>query len=101
MGFIIFVAEGIKADPNKVETIREWRVPRSTNGVQRFINFVDYYRDFIPDFGKIAEPLLNLTKKFVTVKWEKRHQVAFDKLKELLIKAPVLDLWNEKKRDSS
>ncbi len=63
LGFIISVAEGIKVDPLKVQAIKEWQAPTSTKGVRSFIGFANFYRDFIPNFGRIAEPLLSIIKK--------------------------------------
>ena len=39
---------GIETDPNKVNTIREWPVPRTVTEVQSFLGFTNYYRKFIP-----------------------------------------------------
>ena len=49
-----------------------------------------YYRKFIKDFACIARPLNNLLKKDILYKWITKQQVAFDRLKERLIQAPVL-----------
>lgn len=49
-----------------------------------------YYRKFIKDYGKIAAPLNKLTSINVDFKWEEKHMIALEKLKELLINPPVL-----------
>ncbi|KAI0991828.1 hypothetical protein K3495_g16359 [Podosphaera aphanis] len=97
LGFIISVAEGIKVDPLKVQAIKEWQAPTSTKGVRSFIGFANFYRDFIPNFGRIAEPLLSIIKKNTPFRWEAPQQKAFDTLKELFINAPILALWDDKK----
>ena len=49
-----------------------------------------YYRRFIPNFAKIANPLHMLTRQDVTFQWTSVCQSAFDRLKELLSSPPVL-----------
>ncbi|GAU10413.1 hypothetical protein TSUD_417780 [Trifolium subterraneum] len=48
-------------------------------------------RKFIRDYGKIARPLTNLTKK-EGFKWGVKEQVAFEELKHKVTSAPVLAL---------
>lgn len=49
-----------------------------------------YYRRFIPNFSKIAEPLIDLTHKYSRFKWTEQCQIAFDFLKESLTVVPLL-----------
>lgn len=90
LGFLIEAEVGIRVDPEKVKAIREWAIPTSVKGVRGFIGFVNFYRVFIQDFSDIARPLTELTKKDVQFKWDDRCEEAFDKLKEMLITAPIL-----------
>lgn len=55
--------------------------------VRQFLGLASYYRRFIPDFAKIANPLHSLTKKGEIFQWSVKHQEAFD---QKLITAPVL-----------
>jgi hypothetical protein len=43
-------------DPEKVEAIREWSVPRNVIEVRSFMGLVGYYRRFIMGFSKISHP---------------------------------------------
>lgn len=97
LGFIISVAEGIKVDPLKIQAIKEWQAPASIKGVRSFIGFANFYRDFIPNFGRVAEPLLCIIKKNAQFRWEASQQKAFDTLKDLFINAPILALWDDQK----
>ena len=94
LGFIITAGEGIKVDPEKVEAIRKWEAPTNVRGVRSFIGFANFYRDFIENFGDIAAPLLELTKKNTPFRWGTKEQAAFERLKTLFITAPVLALWD-------
>jgi len=84
LGFIITAGEGIKVDPEKVEAIRKWEAPTNLRGVRSFIGFANFYRDFIKNFGDIAAPLLELTKKSTPFRWGTKEQAAFERLKTLL-----------------
>jgi hypothetical protein len=57
------------------------------------LGLASYYRKFIKNFAKIAAPLTNLLKKSaVTYKWEEACGKAFETLKGILVKVPVLKL---------
>jgi hypothetical protein len=49
-----------------------------------------YYRQFIPDFSKIAKPMTELLKKEVKFHWNDKCVKAFHTLRKLLTTAPVL-----------
>jgi hypothetical protein len=65
LGYIINSKNGICVDPEKVEAIRAWEPPSTVKGMRGFLGFANYYREFIPQFLNIAQPLINLTKKNV------------------------------------
>ena len=67
LGFTIN-GEGIQPDPEKVEAIREMAAPSNVREVRGFIGTCSYYRRFIPNFSEIAQPLIELTKKFARFK---------------------------------
>ena len=57
----VIVSQGsIKMDPKKVEALRDWPTPRCKKHVQQFLGFVNFYRRFIRDFAKNAQPLNRL-----------------------------------------
>ena len=59
----IITQQGVEVDPNKVKSIVEWLVPKNVKGVRGFLGITGYYRKFIKDYGKVARPLTELTKK--------------------------------------
>jgi hypothetical protein len=65
LGYIVDSENGICVDPEKVEAIRAWEPSFTVRGVRGFLGFANYYREFIPQFSNIAQPLTNLTKKDV------------------------------------
>lgn len=94
LGFIIEAGIGIKVDPAKVEAITAWEEPEDASGVRSFLGFANFYRDFIPIFSEIVAPLVALTKRGVPWQWLPEHQQAFDRIKELLVCAPVLAMFD-------
>ena len=55
--------EGIAVDPNKVQDIYDWPVPKDMDDIRSFIGLTSYYRRFIEGFSKIAYPITSLQKK--------------------------------------
>jgi len=51
--------------------------PTDVSGIRRVIGMFSYYRRFVPNFAMIADPLIKLTKKNATFKWETEHENAF------------------------
>ena len=89
LGHVISV-KGVKPDSAKTEKVKCFPIPRDVTCVRQFIGLASYYRRFVNSFASIASPLRALTKKNAKFSWTSECQVAFDKLKELLVSAPVL-----------
>ncbi|KAF6523243.1 hypothetical protein HZS61_011742, partial [Fusarium oxysporum f. sp. conglutinans] len=87
---LIVGQEGIRMDPAKVETVKDWKTPTCLTDVQAFIGFGNFYRRFIRDFSKLTAPLNRLTKKDVPFVWDDTCEKAFIKLKEAFTTAPIL-----------
>ena len=90
----IISGEGISVDPEKVNTIREWPIPKNAHEVRSFMSLAGYYRKFIEGFSKIAKPITNLQCKGVKYEWTEECDKAFSKLKRLLTSAPILRVLN-------
>ena len=82
--------EGIEPLPEKLEAVRKMPPPTTPKEVRQFLGLVGYYRKFVPKFADIARPLTNLTKLDVPCEWTNRCQEAFEFLKQMLLKEPIL-----------
>ena len=82
----LVTADGVKPLPDKLDAIRHFPVPKCLRDVRAFFGLASYYRRFVKDFAKIAEPLSSLTKKQDgKFHWTLEAQIAFDKLKDCLL----------------
>ena len=73
----------------KIQTIVKYPIPTSRKELARFLGMAGYYRNLF-EFTEIAAPLTNLLSKKVKFVWTDDCQLAFDKVKLLLQKSPVL-----------
>ncbi|GAU45349.1 hypothetical protein TSUD_84720 [Trifolium subterraneum] len=89
----IISGKRVTVDPEKIQCVIDWPIPKNVKGVRGFLGLTGYYRKFVKDYGKIAKPLTGLTKKDNFV-WGNEAREAFEKLKLIMISAPVLTLPN-------
>ena len=100
VGFLghIVGRSGLACDPDKLSAVRNWHEPTKLKGVRQFIGFVGYYRRFVKDFAKLADPLVSLTRKGAPFLWGQDQQDSFDSLKACLLCAPILGFPTENDR---
>ena len=100
----VLSAKGISPNPEKVDKVWDWPIPKTSKEVNSFIGLASYY--CIPNFTKWSKPLNALImppahqakvcrgemKKSELTKfmWSKECQEGFDALKHALTTAPVL-----------
>ncbi|GJY94659.1 putative mitochondrial protein [Tanacetum coccineum] len=89
----IISAQGVSTDPSKIEAMQKWPIPSTLKQLRGFLGLTGYYRRFIKDYASISQPLVALTKKDA-FKWNPSAELAYHKLKEAMVKAPVLALPN-------
>ena len=89
MGHVLTL-EGISIDPTKVQDVLNWKSPKSVHQIHQFLGLAGYYRRFIPDFSKIAQPMTKLLQKEAKFVWSPAYEEALQALKNFLTTAPVL-----------
>ena len=83
LGHVISAA-GVSPDPAKTEVVSSYPIPTDLKQLRQFLGLANYYRRFVPDYSKIAEPLHKLLRKGVTYNWNTACQEAFTELKHRL-----------------
>ena len=71
--------KGETIDDSRVKALEEYPKPKATREVKQFLGLAGYYRQFIPNFAEIAEPLNRLTRKNVKFQWTAEADLAFKK----------------------
>ena len=61
--------EGVSIYPSKVQDVLDWKSPKSVHQIRQFLGLAGYYRRFIPDFFKIAQPMTKLLQKEAKFDW--------------------------------
>ena len=79
-------SKGIHVDSFKIEAIKSWEASRTPTEVRQFLGLAGYYQRFIENFSEYIN-----TKRH-EVDWEDKQEIAFQRLKEMLCKAPILSL---------
>jgi hypothetical protein len=87
---VIIGRNHLRMDPKKLKGVADWPVPRNPTEVRGFLGFTRYYRYFVPNYSKIARPLLDLTKRTVDWHWGDSQHKAFEELKSRMCCSPVL-----------
>lgn len=84
-------SDGLKPNNDKIKAILEYPLPRTTTEIKSFLGLIGYYRKFIKDFAKITQPMTaRLKQKRSMTIDDDKYKAAFEKCKELLVNAPIL-----------
>ena len=89
--------KGMQIDPEKDDVIINMPQPESTTDLQRFLDMVNYLRQFIPNLSEITTPLRSLLKKNTKWLWSHEHTSAMNTIKEILKSKPVLSFFDTNK----
>lgn len=92
LGYIIDAkAKGIQMDQRKVDAVRNWPIPTSIKGLQRFLGFANFYCSFITNVSTLSAPLTSLRHNMPkSLSWSPAATEAFHQLKQAFTTAPTL-----------
>ncbi|XP_074363636.1 uncharacterized protein LOC141704251 [Apium graveolens] len=83
--------KGIETNPQKLAAVNSWQVPNTVKELREFLGLAGYYRKFVKDYALISKLLTDLLR-IGAFQWSTEAQHAFEKLKQALTTAPVLDV---------
>jgi len=90
----------VEMDPKKIQIIKDWGALETKKDVQRFLGFANFYRRFIKNFAKLADPLNKLlvnTPDKSKVKMTEEAETAQKQLIEAIISEPALTIFDSTK----
>jgi hypothetical protein len=87
---VILSAGTVQMDPTKIKGITDWPPPKNIRDVRAFLGFTGFYRYFVPNYSRIACPLIELTKKTTPFHWKEPQIKVFKTLKTLMCTRPIL-----------
>ena len=64
--------------------------PKTENKIRGFLGRIQYINRFIAQLTMTCEPIFRLLKKEVLTMWNEQCQEAFEKIKNYLMKPPIL-----------
>lgn len=82
LGYLISPGE-VRMEPGKIAAVKDWPRPQAETAeqlktkVREFLGFTNFYRIFIRNYGTIAKPLNDLTKKDAEFKWGEEQEQTF------------------------
>ena len=80
----ILTDNGIKPDPTKVESIKNWPIPKTVKDLQSFLGAVNFLGKFIQGLSSFRSSLQSLIKKDAEYIWTGTHTNAFNNIKEAI-----------------
>lgn len=88
---------GLKPNDDKINSILNYPLPKTTTEIKSFLGLIGYYRRFIKDFAKITQPLTSCLKKRNKIVIDQKYIDAFQRCKEILTNAPLLQFPDQTK----
>ena len=88
----IIGANGVRADPQKVQAIIDLPQPQDVSEMRRVFGMVNQLGKFIPDLTTVTDPLRALLKDKAAWLWGPAQDATFSKLKTLLTSNKTLKL---------
>ena len=97
MGLQFIVKDGVAhytAMKEKCDAICNMQTPKSVKECHTFCGMVNFLSTFCKNLRELLIPIYDLTKKRAHFQWTDKHQKAFEEIKQLLVKPPVLRMVN-------
>lgn len=94
----ILTEEGLKPNPGKIKVIQSLTIPTTQRQIKSFLGLTGYYRKFVKDYAKVAQPITKYLRKNMKINTKDPNYIdAFEKLKNLITSHPILKYPNFEK----
>ena len=93
----ILTDNGIKPDPTKVESIKNWPIPQNVKDLQSFLGAVNFLGKFIQGLSSLRSSLQGLIKKDAEYVRTATHTNAFNTIKEAICQETLLAYYDKDK----
>ena len=93
MGHVL-TSEGLKPNPAKIQAVSKMPKPTCKQETLSLLGFANYLTKFLPRLSEIAHPIRELTTKNRSFVWSKQHDEAFEEIKTLVTRHPVLKYYD-------
>ena len=88
---------GVRPDPEKIRTIKEWPVPKDIKELRKFLGLSAYLHKYSKNYAVFSKTLTQLLHKEADWDWTSECHDAFTSLKQSLIEAPILMIADHSK----
>ncbi|GKT29519.1 enzymatic polyprotein endonuclease reverse, partial [Aduncisulcus paluster] len=86
LGFIVN-SHGRRIDPDRIQNLRDMKGPSRVKGVQKLVGSINFLRQFIPDYSRMAEPIPRLlSSKSKEIVWGSEQKETWETILESLEK---------------
>ncbi|XP_071650029.1 uncharacterized protein [Temnothorax longispinosus] len=89
----IFGGGFVRLSNEKIKAVQKFPKPKCRKDLQSFLGLTGYFRKFVLDYAIIARPLSDLLKDNKGFGFGAAQEEAFDRLKTILSKEPVLRIY--------
>ena len=87
-----------KEDDKLINKIWEISTPKNKKELESFLGLTNFYGKYLPRYSDIVEPFVELRKNNVKFKWTQRKNIAFESFKKVLIRKPIVKIFDPKKK---
>ena len=88
--------DGIGPAQDKVKAVLDLEPPTSVSELRHVMGLINYLGKFLPDLSEVLHPVTELLKNNVAWYWGPQQQEAFDRVKTMITRAPVLTYYDAK-----
>lgn len=82
--------DGLRKSEDKIRAIRRAKTPSNATEIRAWCGMVNYYARFVPGLAAELSPFYKLLKKDVRFGWGAEQEVAFERVKEILLSDAAL-----------